>query len=153
MTTICYKDGLLVSDTMTSFAGIYCGRGTKIIDIPELRLIAGFAGRLADKELFFKWLCEGSPKEKPVLEEEGEGMVIDDSGKTTWYNRELNPFRYSENGLYWASGSGFQIALGAMAAGASAYNAVKIACDFDSLSRLPADQLERYHEDEGKLGS
>lgn len=74
------------------------------------------------------WLRKGSPKEKPEL---GDSfcMLVAQDGKVRRYEQKLVGFDCIAEWV--AAGSGYEVALGAMAAGASAIEAVKIAARFD----------------------
>jgi ATP-dependent protease HslVU (ClpYQ) peptidase subunit len=57
--------------------------------------------------------------------------------KTTWYDTKLIGYTFEPHRGIWALGSGSEIAIGAMAAGASAVDACGLACEFDAGSGLP----------------
>lgn len=108
----------------------------KIFKVP-----GGYAAGCGDYDFIIEivnWLAEGSDRDNiPALPEKdndgdakAEVIVISNLGKVTWLTWPfLRPVPISEKKV--AYGSGGDIALGAMAAGATARQAVAIACRFD----------------------
>lgn len=128
MTTIVYRDGIICADTMISdsIGGIH-GRVNKI-GFSE-RYAGGCAGDMDNMVLFKKWV-ENDCKDVPEFSEEMEGFVIDE---------KLNIYFVNNKGLlcpvdveFTACGSGSHFAIGAMAHGATAEEALAIAAKHDS---------------------
>lgn len=130
MTTIAYRDGVLAADTLVTHNGRIAGWVKKAMKIG--RLLVGTCGSLNLTQPLLDWLRTGAigppPKMQGVKECEGTAMLIlpgdiivtiDEYGMD--YIRA--PFH--------AIGSGAQLALGAMAAGATAEEAVHIAKGID----------------------
>jgi ATP-dependent protease HslVU (ClpYQ) peptidase subunit len=100
----------------------------------------GCCGSVQESMLFLSWYKDGrDPASKPKLDDGFSAMVIQ-AGECMRYENLLMP--YLINMPFWASGSGADYALGAMAAGKSAQEAVEIAIRFDTSSGLGIDVLE-----------
>ncbi len=136
MTTIAVRDGIMAADSAIVDGGICVG------SVPKLHRIScgvmGGAGKWSEVLMFRDWLdeCGPDPKTFPdkirdtdtsVLLLCKDGRLLCLEGRSQW---EIDA-------PYQAIGTGFQIALGAMAAGASAERAVEIACDLDVNARRP----------------
>lgn len=145
MTTIAYKDGVMCSDTCYSVGKSRVGAGKKIFW--SRNIILGCAGSADDRE-FTEWLLKTvkSPKSLPSITDLHEfasargvdydfilvfrrtlrlfyGSCADDSERSFLF--EL------EDDNYVSVGSGADFAVGAMAAGCTAYEAVAAAIKHD----------------------
>lgn len=126
MTTICYKDGILAADTAVSTNEHIVGTTSKIFRIEAD--IFGVSGSLADITKLKKW--EGI--------DSLEKMGLSDQSCIYWID-EFGILREIEGDTvlpeieapFYACGTGGNFALGAMAHGASAAQAVKIAATHD----------------------
>jgi hypothetical protein len=128
MTTITYRAGTIAADSLCWNNDICCGRVMKI-GRADNGSLWGIAGNLQYLHALTKWAdkMEGDPPETKdvdfvVITPEGKFRVWEGVG---WCEPEA-PFH--------AIGTGSQIALGALAFGATAEQAVHIACDFDAFS-------------------
>lgn len=131
----------MVADTLQH--GIYIDQypATKITRGPAGELI-GLAGSLAKSEYFKAWyLAARDPATWPELlrdkEDKIEALVLaaDGSGSITYYC----DYPYGvQVGTVAAIGTGQEFAMGAMLAGKSAPEAVKIACQLDIRSAMPS---------------
>ena len=142
MTCIAYKDGVLAADRMMSIRG-FAVPATKIhcIVTPEGREIVGVSGHTRDAVTFLEWLKTGSIDPKPTItEEDGFSAYVVKGGKLWHY--ESNMVCVEMDVPFWAWGCGGDLAMGAMAHGASAKEAVEIACRFDINCGLGVDVLE-----------
>ncbi len=93
---------------------------------------------------FFEWYKKGRPKDdKPDLGDTFEAVVLTPQRLFQYYNR-LEPIRIIED--FYAIGQGSEIALEAMAAGASPERAVEIACELNIYTGLPV-LVEHLRED------
>lgn len=148
MTTIAYKDGVLACDSAWNVDGsTVITWATKITRLPSGALYAG-AGDSDDRELVALlsdlWLSAGTVPARAALadlkgdysallvfpsEAEGGVWLIEKGDEDSGAMRVVAPFA--------AIGAGRDIALGAMAAGASAEEAVRIACRFNTQTREP----------------
>ncbi len=94
---------------------------------------------------FFEWYEKGRPKDdKPEVGESFEALALTPEGLFQYYER-LEPIGIVED--FWAIGQGSEIALGAMAAGASPERAVEIACELNIYTGPPV-VVERLQEEE-----
>ncbi len=132
MTTVAYKNGVLAFDSKVSSSGVHVGwmvKGRKT----SKYLIAG-CGACEDLQAFIDWMVSGGAQEdkkKYGLDREVDlaAIVINKKGKVLHYESRLYP--YEINSELHAVGSGADIAIGAMAFGATSSQAVKIASKFD----------------------
>lgn len=130
MTAICYKDGILAADT-----AVYADRSlfgyTQKIFIYNKYIVYGCSGHNADVYRFKRWLATEDP-ERYDVEKGFSAIVIDNGGDTPI----IRVFDYrGENtqikAKFFAIGCGQHICTGAMAAGATAIEAVVIATKYD----------------------
>lgn len=140
MTTIVYRDGVMAADTAIFDRDCYCGEMIKIFRSPDGSL-GGVAGCAGDLAIFRDWFIQtyegvGVPHFK---DEDSEGLIIRPDGSVLWvgFGGKIVPVVAP----YQAIGSGFRIAMGALAAGVSASRAVEIAAGLDAHTRAPVIQL------------
>lgn len=133
MTTIAYRDGILAADTgITSGNIIAPGSVVKIVVMPDGRL-AGASGDASFVSMWLRWAASGAPEPSPEIKERdgntiGWGLIVERDGSVTEYDSAGS---FNMVAPYYALGSGEQIALGAMWAGASAEDAVRAAIAID----------------------
>lgn len=142
MTTIVFRDGVLAADTAVFDRGCYCGQTEKIFKSPNGSLF-GAAGAIGDLIRFKEWMLAGEPEaDRPQFkDEDSEAVVIRPDGTVHWFGtRDHAQINSADN--YYAIGSGFLIAMGAMAHGATAEEAINIAADLDSRTRRPLKILK-----------
>lgn len=131
MTTIAYKDGVLAADTLATCNGYLEGRQTKIARVGKA--LVGAVGSTPMCNRFRGWVAAGMTGESPFEgKDEGNGIVVTPDGVIVVWSH-LGPWAVQDR-PYYALGSGEQIAVGAMAAGASAEEAVRIAMRHDTIS-------------------
>jgi 20S proteasome alpha/beta subunit len=128
LTTIAYRDGVLAADTLTTASGTRCGEMAKIYR--EGRLLVGFCGNASNFEAFRSWVRAGA--EGRFKSENGNVFILPPEGPAVVWGDGDYPWR--EAAPFWALGSGESIALGAMAVGATAEQAVRAAIEFDTAS-------------------
>lgn len=138
MTTIAFKDGILAADRCTTMTGgaVDCIRfpnsARKIFDIEDVKGVTHFVTGAGNPDHIMSladWVQAGAVGKHPAFEETtgfvftpGRGVrIFSDSSRGDWIEVEM-----------FALGSGDAYAIGAMAAGASAVDAIKIAAQFDS---------------------
>lgn len=123
MTTIAYDGISIASDSQVG--GAYLDGGNKKV-IRAGKSYFGVAGALEDQVAFFAWHRGG---EKPKVSDDNfEGIEV--RGKSVyWWGSNLVACKIRAPA---AIGSGTQFAMGAMLAGATAKEAVKIAAKLDS---------------------
>lgn len=137
MTTICFKDGVLASDSALYDNGLIIGYVEKAWKLPDGTVIAG-AGRAQDTAAFRRWVENGRPEAaRPALDDSFEGVLISAAGRLTCYESSLVGYPWRPVEGCFALGSGRRIALGAMLAGASPQDACHIACRLDDGSGEP----------------
>jgi ATP-dependent HslUV protease subunit HslV len=129
MTTLAYRNGVLAADSLVSSVGTRVGEMRKVWKTKSGALV-GFAGNASLSYEIDQWVTNDLAGETPgtadrgtilLVQPGGEVFVIDDDGGPV---RIVAPFH--------ADGSGSDIAIGAMAAGASAVQAVEIASLYDT---------------------
>lgn len=139
MTTIAYRDGVMASDTGESSGSVWVGSVDKIIKTGGL--LVGASGCVDACETCLNFFTEGGKVEdfKNTLSGDFEAVVTD--GKRLWHT-ENKMKMYGIRASFFAMGSGMKIALGAMAMGANAKEAVEVACQFDKNSRGPVRSVK-----------
>lgn len=132
-TTIAWKDGVLACDKQGTYYNQQCKVTYKAIvdDQGEHDRIFAITGDVARGLLFIDSIVnDDKPSKRPKL----KGTVVVEfdrkTGKLGLWQHHLVCLPVEDK--YWAEGSGGQIALGAMAAGATAVEAIKIAAKHDS---------------------
>jgi len=154
MTTIAYKDGTIACDSCWTYMETQVVSASKITRLSSGGLL-GQAGDNDGREMVTFLDKIKSPKQLPTrsaLMELGisfVGVLVLPRGHAFMVASRENPKDFDDECGIWecnrgfiATGSGSDIALGAMAAGKSAADAVKIACKFDINSRLPVHVLK-----------
>lgn len=139
MTTVVFRDGILAFDS-AAFQGDWRSatpvhKGVRLLDGTLLAV----AGSLSTLEPWRKWYnggCKGdrpSDKDSTIIHVRKNGVlhVYEDNGTFTVHKRR--PF--------YVIGSGMPPAHGALLAGATAIEAVRIACHIDPWSGLPVRSL------------
>jgi len=151
VTVIVVRDGVMASDsraTIESEAGgirfVHC---EKIYKIPEMGLIVGVAGDGFAALRFVEWIrtkpkkATGRRKRDDLLvtgEADFSALVLHKDGKLEEYDRWLTPEEIIlDVNQYYAIGCGAKAAMGAMAMGAGAKQAVEVACGIDPFCSLP----------------
>lgn len=137
MTTIAYRDGVIAADTfLTTPRGDVLGEFRKISS--RGRLLVGVAGDTAACQTFLRWFDRGAAGPPPPMKRITAIVV-----------RQGHPLIYAHAGRwcelaapFFAIGSGCEYAMGALAAGASAREAVEIASRFDTATGGSVMQLE-----------
>lgn len=140
MTTIAYRDGVMSGDSSVWVNDVYVGDTIKVSKFRKS--LVGHSGVLADMlkfRLWYKKYIDNIPYKNELDEiiNNLESLTGQLEADTTFLYVNLNKqiVKIRKEGLtfinsnYVSIGSGFEIALGAMAAGASAEEAVKIAID------------------------
>lgn len=126
MTTIAWRDGIMAADTATYIHGGDCrmpGETGKMWRLADGRVM-GHAGSRRDAHGLMRWLED--PKGDPPNTGDVAAIVVGRGGGRSMLVFDGSSEREVEAPFY-ALGSGAQAALGAMYAGASAEDAVRIA--------------------------
>lgn len=129
MTTIAVNKAGMSADSQFTHQHLVT-KGDKIHQIGDD--IIGYCGSAEDGAAFIEWKKGG---EKPTELEDFEAFVLSKDGVITWFGPRLIPLPVKEK--FSALGSGSHLAIGAMHAGLSPEDAVKIACKVDTGSCLP----------------
>lgn len=144
MTTIAYRDGVLAADSLTTRGGTIDGHVRKI-DRRDDGLLIAATGSLAYNSMFRAWALAGMAGDPPKSPNEdaggGTGVLFWPDGRVEFYEAEG---RFSLDAPYHAIGCGFQIALGAMFAGADAETAVRAAVAHDTCTGGEVIVLRRF---------
>ncbi len=149
MTTIAYKAGQMACDSCWDYNDIQEVSATKIKRLTSGALI-GLSGDNDAREvyaLFDKVKTEKHLPTRPqlaLIRGEFGGILVLPSGRVYRLLMQFNETSKREDFGIWeanrglaACGSGAELAIGAMAAGKTAREAVALACRFDKNSRLP----------------
>jgi hypothetical protein len=126
MTIIAFKDGVIAADGLVTSGWIRVGWEEKLWW--QGGSVVGACGLSEDILRFKVWMADRRPEQRPRLSDDFCGVEITADRLALKWERGLLPLRQQPAGMV-AIGSGQEIALGAMAAGASAERAVAIACD------------------------
>jgi hypothetical protein len=125
MTVIAYKDGIMAADTVTWCMDLVNNDVTmKIIRTPSGELV-GCAGGVGVITEFQEWAMAGFPScSKPKGSDDFVALVVSPDGKVSKYDGEMR--RY-DSGVVGFIGVHAEFLCGALAAGASAEQAVRLA--------------------------
>jgi hypothetical protein len=137
MTTVVYRDGILAADRKIDGWQSVC----KLIRLKSGAYISG-AGNWDDVVEVARWLdAKAVEANKPTLTQGSTSVIYLDSTGLYWMT---DPFlrKVKVEEPYYAIGSGAHFALGALAMGATAHEAVEIAMQFDSQSGHGIDSIK-----------
>jgi ATP-dependent protease HslVU (ClpYQ) peptidase subunit len=141
MTTVTFKDGIMAADSRQSHTYIDQVEAKKIYIVNGD--VIGLAGSLADFPKFLKWYKQEKNNIGDIIESKHEITNIE-----ALVHHKGKLYHFDENciaipmGNIAAIGSGGEAAMGAMLAGVSAPEAVKIACQLDMYSSEPIKYVE-----------
>lgn len=141
MTTVALKDGVIAADRLITNRDIVVGLQKKLFVAtgPGGPYVHASVGECGHDDAVGLWIARGmSLSEIPDIGEHGHAVVVWRAGLRILTDGVM--FEPGEAPFH-AWGNGRDIALGAMAAGASAEEAVEIACRFDVYSRGPVDVI------------
>ena len=126
MTVIAYREGILAADSQFTDENFQT-TGKKLFR--KRGKIIGFAGDAEQGLVFTDWYFNRRSR-KPEFSSEKDwcALVLGKDGLEYW-GPSLRPLEIDEK--YYAIGSGAAVAMGAMDAGATALQAVRIACKRD----------------------
>lgn len=133
MTTIAIKNGILAFDSKVTEDALFSGYMIKGKKTDKMAFAA--AGDCEEVQAFLDWLSKGGGESNKRYfglherEVDLEGLALTEDGRIFSYGTRLYP--YEIRAPFFAVGSGARLALGAMAKGASAEEAVKIAARLD----------------------
>jgi ATP-dependent protease HslVU (ClpYQ) peptidase subunit len=141
VTTIAYRAGQLAADSLVvSREGARMGRVRKIFRIGPL--LVAISGALGDGASFVAWVTGGMQgRWRAEHQEDGfHALLVDAEGLVTQVSATGQTYRIEAE--FFARGSGYEFALGAMDMGASAAEAIEVACRYDVYSDGPVQALE-----------
>lgn len=142
MTCIAYRKGVMAADTQMTFGDGSKAKVSKVVRLPDGSLL-GTAGSKRVVEKLKAWaLADFDPAHKPKLnnKSEMEGLLVKKVDGSIWlYDWTLDPDKLEDE--FFAIGSGGAYALGAMAKGATAVQAIRIAARYDSGTSEPIEAL------------
>ena len=129
MTTIAYRAGVLVADSLVTAAGMRCGYVRKIAKSSS-GWMGGTSGNLQDMAIFNEWIEHDCPNMPPKTDGDCDGFVVAPSGALMlWAGKGILVPMEAE---FTAVGSGERYAMAVMEAGLNAKRAVEIACRLDT---------------------
>lgn len=148
MTTIAWDGKTLAVDSKETANGtiISTSRKKLYLDQGQYKAVA-ISGDLVDCLNIIDWIASGGLGDKPAIPEGSSIIAIDECGRAYRY---ISPclIRLEIKAPY-GDGSGYELVLGAMDAGATAVEAVKIACKRDVYT---GGRVRSYtHSDERKV--
>ena len=141
MTVIAWDGKALAADRQVTFGYTKNKRTTKIRKYGDV--LCGVTGESKYADALFKWVEDGRIKERfPSFSNDNQVMlvVIDDKDLIEYWSSTFETKYPRDTKASW--GSGKELALGAMAAGADAKTAVEIACEYDLYCGGGADVVE-----------
>lgn len=128
MTIIAWRDGIVAADSLATSDDVVTSRKFKKIRRMADGRVAAMMGAAVGAQEILRWIEGGEVGEQPRFEGEKSAtvVVIGPEGLTSYdeYGKEL-----ISEAPYRAFGCGRDLALGAMAAGATAEEAVRAACE------------------------
>lgn len=140
MTTIATKNGVMAGDNLWTMGDTKIVCAEKIWISKRTDSVLGFSGDAAWLVMFKEWYESGAKRKMvPDIRVHVEGCIhaleLTTDGKIWIWDIDFIPMPFQ--GEFLAVGSGSKYAMGAMAAGASARQAVSVACRLDPYSGLP----------------
>lgn len=153
MTTIAYKDGIMACDSCWTLSDTQVTSLSKIVRLANGALLGQCGDNDAREVIAFlgkikNWKLMPFRSELLALKQDFGGILVFPKGHIYKVTTREDPLDYKDEvgftpiTMKFAScGSGGDLALGAMAAGKSAVEAVRIACEFDINSRLPTHRM------------
>lgn len=126
MTTIAVRDGVVAADTLLTANGLRDDFGPKVWRVGKV-LVAACGSRPTCLR-FREWVAAGMRGDSPFNDEDGNGIVVSHAGIVCWSKKGCWPVRQP----FYTLGSGYQVALGALEAGATAEEAVRAAIKWDT---------------------
>ena len=130
MTAIAYRDGVLAADTACFQGDIIGGHDKKIYRLSDGRLYAG-AGRCWQIETVAAWLETQPPSELIFDEDPPNGILVSADGSQVWclQGKNQTPWK-APKAEFHAAGAACEFLSGALAAGAGAEEAVRLAIQY-----------------------
>ncbi len=124
-----YRDGVMCSDSQVQTGTLRTGTMKKVLKTKDGWLV-GAAGDCNEIQRFFKWMEGDRNPDEALKFENMSGIVVSPKGEVFWADSNLD--LYSTDVEFAAVGSGEKLAIGAMAMGASAEEAVRVCIKYDT---------------------
>lgn len=131
MTVVAYRDGVLAADTLVTSNGGGTRRAETVKIVKRGEVLGAAVGEFMASRRFLDWVRSGLEGDCPDLgegESDAHGYIFHRGRILTFTPKGRNTL----DAPFWAAGSGFEFAMGAMAAGATPREAVVIAMQFDT---------------------
>jgi ATP-dependent HslUV protease subunit HslV len=130
MTTVAYRDGVLAADTLVISGSSRAGHMSKLLKTRRGALV-GISGEVEGTTRFLDWMRSGRRGKPPATDDDSgcRGIVVEPDGSVLFWDG--GPALFPKRGAYFALGSGRDVALGALAMGATADAAVRAAMQID----------------------
>jgi len=151
MTTIAYKSGVIAADRRVSLDYLYTSGPTKIarkvFGQGQLIVLCSGAGNGPNMEIWKDWVLAGSQMEDRPSSLSHEQEYVAGLEIRLYPGKDPQILYHGQLGYreitspFWAIGSGKDLAIGAMAMGATAIQAVQIAYHFDPHTDHQVDWL------------
>jgi hypothetical protein len=127
----------MAADTGLTYGySCFAGAGSKLFMVGGSMF--GLCGNASDCAAFRLW--QEASADKPAKFDEQVSILEVRGDGTIWiWDKTLVP--YQVRAPFFAVGSGSELALGAMAVGASAERALEIACEYDNGTKGPVETL------------
>lgn len=122
MTIVIYRDGVMAADSQVGLDGTAVGTYKKVIKTKD-GWLAGASGEISAMEEFFNWVRDGRQKDNPPIPGMS-GMMVSPKGEVFQVDENLIPYKMESE--FYICGSGYAVAIGALAMGASPEKAVEI---------------------------
>ena len=150
MSTIAYRDGSIAGDTLCCSGWVRSGRVEAKITRGPSGVLAGAVGSATFAEKLLRWARLGRQGDPPKGEDTADrcdrGVVIEADGRITVYEGDGS---FTLDAPFFAMGSGRELALGAMAMGASAERAIEVASRLDVYTGSEIQALRHQTEEDG----
>lgn len=139
MTTVAYRDGVLAADSR-AYSGdkVPIGTKAKIHRLEDGTIYGISTNNVGGDAVLRRWVEGGClPADSGDLKPDSfELLVVRPSGEVFYANGNLD-LTGPLSAQFWSIGSGNEYALGAMARGADAEDAVRVGCELDPWSDGP----------------
>lgn len=132
MTTVAWRGSVLATDSALT-CGNMQGKFTKLLKMRGMAY--GFCGDADQVVRTIALLSMNTPYTELKKVKGDIGILVLTTDGCLMMDNDMQPIPVENE--FWAMGSGAEYAMGAMAAGKNAKQAVEIACQFDPGSRLP----------------
>lgn len=129
MTTIAYRDGVMAGDSLITSDNVRCGYMRKIARRDDGAL-CGVCGSASLLRAILAWFLSGEPADgRPqITDNDACFIIVRTNGRVESHDQR----GFSDDTApFFALGSGRELAMGAMAAGATAIEAVRAAAKLD----------------------